>query len=89
MGSGDVLAKQPGGERGGRATQLRPFQRDRAGGRFHRHRPIPVAGTRLSLGCGGSALVAATAEEFGHLGLERGLHQQLSTQAGHLLQDLG
>jgi hypothetical protein len=34
-------------------------------------------------------LIAITAEELGHLGLQRGLHQQLCAEPGHLLQDLG
>ena len=33
-------------------------------------------------------LVAVAAEELGHLGLQRGLHQQLRAEPGHLLQDL-
>ncbi|APT09591.1 hypothetical protein AN931_26940 [Mycobacterium intracellulare subsp. chimaera] len=44
-------------------------------------------GLRIRRGRG--ALVAVTAEELGHLGLQRGLHQQLCAEPGHLLQNLG
>src|SRR5512135_3240402 len=46
---------------------------------------VPVAG-RVDLG---AALIAVAAEEPGHLGLQRGLQQQLGAEAGNLLDDTG
>jgi hypothetical protein len=85
---GDVLAEQPRGERGGRAAQLRPLQRHRPGRGLHRHRPVTVAGTGLCVRDGGGPLVSVTAQELGHLGLERSLQQKLRPEPGYLLQNL-
>jgi hypothetical protein len=89
IGLGDVLAEQPGGELGRRAAQLRALQRDRPRNGLHRHRPVAITRSGLGVGDRGGSLVAVPAQELGHLGLQRGLHQQLRPEPGNLLQDLG
>jgi hypothetical protein len=53
-----------------------------------RHLRISVTGTGTSIVAGCGPLVAVAAEELGDLGLQRGLHQQLRAEPGHLFQDL-
>jgi hypothetical protein len=89
IGLGDVLAEQARGERGGRAAQLGPLQGDWAGGGLDCRWPIAIARPGLRIRRGGAPLVAIAAQELGYLGLQCGLHQQLRTQPGHLLKDLG
>src|ERR1035441_10242068 len=61
---------------------------DRTGGGLHRHLPEPVAAPGPDIPAGGGPLVAVTAQELGDLGLQRGLHQQLRAEPGHVLQNL-
>jgi hypothetical protein len=80
-----VLAEQPRRELLVGATQLRPFQRDRPGGRLDRRRGVAVA--RAGVGAF-PAGVPLTAEELGDLGLQRGLQDQSGAEAGDVLQHL-
>jgi hypothetical protein len=83
-----MAAEQPGRERLGGAAQLRPGQDHRPGGRLDGHLPVPVTRTRPGIVAGRGPLVPVTAEELGDLGLQRGLHQQLCAEPGHVFQDL-
>ena len=85
---GHVGAEQPGRERLAGAAQLRPRQGDRPGGGLDRHLPVAVAGPGPGIRAGRGPLVAVPAEELGDLGFQRGLHQHLDAEPGHLLQDL-
>ncbi len=83
-----MRAEQPGGERLGGAPQLRPRQPDRPGGGLDGHLPVAVAAARPDSLAGLGPLIAVPAGELGDLGLQRGLHQQLRAEPGHVLQNL-
>ena len=88
IGLGDMAAEQPGRERLAGAAQLRPGQRHRPGGGLDGHLPVPVPGPGPGIAAGRGPLVTVPAEKLGHLSFQRGLHQQLGAEPGHLLQDL-
>jgi hypothetical protein len=83
-----MAAEQAGREHLGGPAQLGPGQLHRPGGRLDGGLPVPVAGTGTGILAGRGTLVAVTAEELGHLGLQRGLHQQLRAEPGNIFQDL-
>ena len=70
------------------AAQLRPGQPDRPGGGLDGHLPVAVTGAGPGIVGRRGAGVAVPAQELGDLSFESGLHQQLRTERGDLLQDL-
>src|SRR5262245_44440634 len=85
---GDVGAEQPGRERLTGAPQLRPGQGHGPRGGLDGHLPVPVTGAGPGiLGARGPG-VAVPAKKLSDLRFEGSLHQQLSAEPGHLLQDL-
>ena len=85
---GDALAEQPRAELLGRAAQLRPLNGHRPGGGLDRARAVAVAAADPRIRAVRRALVASATEELAHLGLHRGLDDQLGAQPGDLLKDL-
>ena len=88
VGLGDMAAEQPGRERLAGAAQLRPGQRDRPRGGLDGHLPVPVPRPGPGILASRGPLVTVPAQELRHLGLQRGLHQQLGAEPRHLLQNL-
>jgi hypothetical protein len=84
-----VLAEQSRGEHLGGAPHLWSLQHDRPAGGFHGHGTVPVARPLGRVRGADGALIAFAAEEFGHLGLKGGLHEELGAEAGNLFQYLG
>jgi len=78
----DPDSQKPRGERLVGSPQLRPLERHRPGGGLDRGRAVAVTAPGL---LPRTARVALAAEELGHLGLERGLHQKAHAEARHLL----
>jgi hypothetical protein len=85
---GDAGAEQARRKRLRGAAQLRPGHRHPPGGGLDRRIAVAVAATRPRILALGGALVTGAAEELAHLGLHRGLDDQLGTQPGDVLDDL-
>ena len=82
-----ALAEQAGAERLVGAAQLGALELDRPHGRLDGGGRLPAVAAAGSVPCVlVVTLVAAAAEELGHQGLDRSLHDQADAQAGDVLE---